>query len=85
MLMKNILYLLLQVLGLKRLFRSCLRKGEKILDVACGTGLVARIALEKQSSTDLIYGIDVNEVMVKKAQEIQENSDPKRIFHIFWT
>jgi ubiquinone/menaquinone biosynthesis C-methylase UbiE len=53
--------------------RACLSEGEKILDVACGTGLVARIASEKQSSTDLIYGLDVNEVMVKKAQEIEEN------------
>ncbi len=53
--------------------RACLSQGEKILDVACGTGLVARTVSEKQRSTDLIYGLDVNEVMVKKAREIEEN------------
>ncbi len=53
--------------------RACLRDGEKILDVACGTGLVARIAADGQDSTDLIYGVDVNEVMIKKAQGIEEN------------
>ncbi len=53
--------------------RACLGVGEKILDVACGTGLVARTASEKQNSSDLIYGIDVNEVMVKKAREIEAN------------
>ncbi len=51
--------------------RACLGAGEKILDVACGTGLVARTASEKQNNSDLIYGIDVNEVMIKKAREIQ--------------
>lgn len=51
--------------------RACLGEGEKVLDVACGTGLVARIASKKQSSTDLIYGIDVNEAMLKKAREIE--------------
>ncbi len=52
--------------------RACLNEGEKILDVACGTGLVARIAAEKQSCSDLIFGVDVNEVMIKKAQEIEK-------------
>lgn len=53
--------------------RACLCKGEKILDAACGTGLVARMAAEEQCSTDLIFGVDVNTVMLKKAQEIEEN------------
>ncbi|MBC8438249.1 MAG: methyltransferase domain-containing protein [Deltaproteobacteria bacterium] len=50
--------------------RACLREGEKILDVACGTGLVARIAADEQSNPGLIYGVDVNEVMIKKARNI---------------
>jgi len=53
--------------------RACLREGEKVLDVACGTGLVARTASKKQNNTDLIYGVDVNEVMINKAQEIEKN------------
>jgi ubiquinone/menaquinone biosynthesis C-methylase UbiE len=53
--------------------RACLCQGEKILDVACGTGLVARSAAEVQPNCDLIYGIDVNGVMIKKAHEIEKN------------
>ncbi len=53
--------------------RTCLRDGEAILDVACGTGLVARIAAERRNSTDLIYGVDVNEIMINKAKGIEEN------------
>ena len=52
--------------------RANLREGEKILDVACGTGLVARTAAQKHRA-DLIYGVDVNEVMIEKAQEIEKN------------
>lgn len=53
--------------------RACLHEGEKILDVACGTGLVARIAADEQSNSGLIYGVDINEGMIKKAQEIEKN------------
>ena len=52
--------------------RACLHEGEKVLDVACGTGLVARIAAD-QHRPDLIHGVDVNEVMINKAQEIEKN------------
>lgn len=50
--------------------RACLRRDEKLLDVACGTGLVARTAAAEHS-TNLISGVDVNDVMIKKAQEIE--------------
>jgi len=52
--------------------RACLSQGEKILDVACGTGLVARTAADVLRNCDLIYGIDVNEEMIKKAYEIEK-------------
>lgn len=52
--------------------RARLRAGEMILDVACGTGLVARIAAEGQGNTDLIYGVDINKIMIHKAREIEE-------------
>ncbi len=52
--------------------KACLQKGEKILDVACGSGLVARTAAEELGHKDLIFGVDVNGVMIKKAQEIEK-------------
>lgn len=50
--------------------RACLQEGEKILDVACGTGLVARTAADAQENASMIAGIDVNEEMLKKAKEL---------------
>lgn len=51
--------------------RACLLGGEKVLDVACGTGLVARVAAEKIKDGGIIHGIDINEAMIKKAKEIE--------------
>ncbi len=53
--------------------RACLREGEKILDVACGTGLVARTAAEVLGDGRQVSGIDVNEVMIEKAREIEKD------------
>jgi ubiquinone/menaquinone biosynthesis C-methylase UbiE len=53
--------------------RSCIQKSEKILDVACGTGLVARTVSELFNNDSFIYGIDVNEAMLKKAFEMNKD------------
>ncbi len=53
--------------------RADLHGNEKVLDVACGTGLVARCAAGGLHNCNLIYGIDVNEVMINKAREIERN------------
>lgn len=47
------------------------REGERLLDVACGTGIVARSALQKSpDSTNNIVGCDLNNGMLKVALEI---------------
>ena len=51
--------------------RACLRPGEKVIDVACGTGLVARRAAGILGGCERVHGIDVNGAMIKKAGEIE--------------
>lgn len=52
---------------------AALRPGERILDVACGTGVVARLALQKVGSTGTVSGVDVNPGML----EIARSSTPE--------
>ncbi len=60
-----------------RLFTPCatmllerlgLRPGETLLDVACGTGIVVRIAAPLLGPTGLVIGRDINEAMVLRAR-----------------
>lgn len=46
-----------------------LRAGERILDVACGTGIVARRAAPRVGTGGTVVGLDVNEVMLKVARK----------------
>ena len=50
--------------------RAALRKGDRILDVACGTGIVARYAYESLGDAVHITGVDVNDVALGNAREI---------------
>lgn len=47
---------------------ATLRREERVLDVACGTGVAARLAAEATGSTGSIAGIDVNPAMVDVAR-----------------
>jgi ubiquinone/menaquinone biosynthesis C-methylase UbiE len=47
--------------------------GSSILDVACGTGIVARTAASKAGSGARITGLDINPQMLGKATEMAEN------------
>lgn len=47
---------------------ATLRRGERVLDVACGTGVAARLAAEATGSPGSIAGIDVNPAMVDVAR-----------------
>jgi ubiquinone/menaquinone biosynthesis C-methylase UbiE len=50
------------------------RAGEHILDLACGTGIVARYAAKYVNSQGRIVGLDINPAMLEVARQ-QANSD----------
>lgn len=47
-----------------------LAPGERVLDVACGTGVVARLAAERVGATGAVAGLDVNADMLKVARSV---------------
>lgn len=49
---------------------AALRAGERVLDVGCGTGIVARLAAEKLQGSGAVAGLDVNPGMLGVAREV---------------
>ena len=47
---------------------AALRPGERVLDVACGTGVVARLASQRVGATGTVAGLDVNPGMLAVAR-----------------
>jgi len=47
---------------------AALHSGERVLDVACGTGVVARLASEEIGADGMIVGVDVNPAMLEAAR-----------------
>ena len=47
---------------------AALRPGERVLDVACGTGVVARLASQQVGATGTVAGLDVNTSMLAVAR-----------------
>ncbi|CAN5403695.1 methyltransferase domain-containing protein [soil metagenome] len=56
--------------------RSAPRPGERVLDVACGTGVVARLAAERMG-TGRVAGLDLNSGMLAVARTAAQNGGPK--------
>lgn len=52
------------------------RPGERVLDVACGTGVVARLAADRISPTGAVVGVDINPGMLKMARTISSARSP---------
>ncbi len=50
--------------------RVCLRSGERVLDVACGTGVVARGAAEQVGASGHVAAIDLNAAMLEVARRL---------------
>jgi ubiquinone/menaquinone biosynthesis C-methylase UbiE len=48
---------------------ASLRPGERVLDVACGTGVVTRLAAERVGDGGVVAGLDVNAAMLDVARE----------------
>lgn len=48
--------------------RAGVRRGDRVLDVACGTGIVARTAHERVGSAGSVTGLDINPAMLAVAQ-----------------
>ena len=46
------------------------RLGERVLDVACGTGIVARIAAMRVGPTGAVVGVDLNPGMLSVARSV---------------
>lgn len=49
---------------------AALSPGERVLDVACGTGVVARLAAEQVGAAGHVTGLDVNPVMLAVARSV---------------
>ena len=49
---------------------AVLQPGERVLDLACGTGLVARLAAHKVGPTGRVTGLDLNTGMLAVAREL---------------
>lgn len=50
---------------------AAIRPGERVLDVACGTGVVARLAAGKVGAGGMVAGLDVNPGMLAVAAKAQ--------------
>ena len=48
------------------------RPGERVVDVACGTGIVARIAAKRVGPTGAVFGIDLNPGMLSIASSVAQ-------------
>jgi len=59
---------LFRPLALRLLEHLALRSGERVLDAACGTGIVARIAAERVAPDGFVVGLDSNETMLAVAR-----------------
>ena len=55
--------------------RAAPRPGERVLDVACGTGVVSRLAAERTGSGRVV-GLDINADMLAVARSLSPGAGP---------
>lgn len=53
-----------------------LRAGERVLDVACGTGIIARLAAERVGPKGSVAALDVNAGMLEVARSVTGSTTP---------
>ena len=56
--------------------RADVRDGDDVLDVACGTGIVARTAASRVGDTGSVVGLDLNEGMLAVAEKAAAEIEP---------
>lgn len=56
---------------------AALRPGERVIDVACGTGIVARLAAERLGDTGTVAGVDINPGMLAVARVTAAAGGPR--------
>ena len=49
---------------------ACLAPGDRVLDIACGTGVVTRIAAQRVGSSGKVIGLDLNPAMLAVARSL---------------
>jgi ubiquinone/menaquinone biosynthesis C-methylase UbiE len=49
--------------------------GQAVLDVACGTGIVARTVADRQAGTGRVIGVDLNDAMLTVARRLRPDLD----------
>jgi SAM-dependent methyltransferase len=54
------------------------RTGQRVLDVACGTGVVARIAADRVGGGGSVVGVDINDGMLAVARRLRPAIDWQR-------
>lgn len=52
-----------------------LRTSERVLDVACGTGVTTRIAKQKVGASGRVDGLDINAPMLATAKDLAQDQD----------
>jgi ubiquinone/menaquinone biosynthesis C-methylase UbiE len=61
--------------------RAELQAGQRVLDAACGTGIVARLAAAQVGSTGRVAGLDINAGMLEKARALQDGTGSSIAWH----
>lgn len=59
-----------------------LQKGERVVDVACGTGLIARLAAERVGPTGSVTGVDIAPEMIDVAKSVPAVPEPRMEWHV---
>lgn len=54
---------------------AALREGERVLDLACGTGVAARLAAQEVGSTGAVVGVDPHPGMLEAARRVSPDID----------
>jgi ubiquinone/menaquinone biosynthesis C-methylase UbiE len=52
------------------------RPGERVVDIACGTGIVARVAAARVGASGSVAGVDLNPGMLDVARSVAMTSQP---------